>query len=275
MSHILKRFQTLLLSPFSSLLCVFTLLCVFSQAAEAAPKIPPKAPPTNEPVIQSRPLIAGDKVKNEKLKDYDGKVVELTTLLENKYTVLIYSNPNDLTDAEKNGYFEILHEPLKKLGYQFVVVSASEDSRATNRARAQSDVILLLDEKRASFEDMGLADVAARTAPARSGIFLVDPKLQILFEFSSSSREIPLSSEVLILAARVYRDKDKERDKIAPAAPPPNPDSHLQFPKPDPSIVNLLTYDDIARPDAWWAQVGIGTTIYDVDRNYWSPRWSP
>jgi hypothetical protein len=55
----------------------------------------------------------------------------------------------------------------------------------------------------------------------------------------------------------------------------PESDSHLQFPRPDPSIINLLSYDDIAHPDAWWLQFGVGATIYDVDRNYWAPRWSP
>lgn len=281
------------LKTISSLLLI-SIAIHFGEPAVAAPKPVSKTAPAvlakTDPIVQSRPLIAGDIVKSEKLTDYGGKPVELTSLLENKYTVLIYSNPNDLTEAEKVGYFEILYPPLKKLGYQFVVVYSSADERLSKLAEPKDDVILLVDEKHASFEDMGLADIAAKKAPARSGIFLVGPTKTILFEFSSSSRDIPLSSEVLILAARVYKEKDKgnqekkENDQKldaknktgeAPTANLASPISPLQFPRPDPSIVNLLTYDDIAHADSWWVQVGVGTSIYDVDRNYWSPRWSP
>jgi peroxiredoxin len=205
-----------------SLCALLAVSTVFSATAWAAPKKSPSksahskasnsptpAPNANEAVVQSRPLIAGDLVVNAKLRDNAGKSVELKDILADKYTVLIYSNPSDLTSGERVGYFEILDPPLEKLGYQFVLVSSSVDTGLPDKIRDSVGLTLLIDESHVSFEDMGLADVAAKKAPTRSGIFLVDPKGMILFEFSSSSRRVPLSSEVLVLAARVYRDYSK------------------------------------------------------------------
>ena len=181
----------------------------FAEAAPKAQKPTPQAPVNADVVVQSRPLIAGDLVKNEKLRDYQGNSVDLHALLKDKYTVLIYSNPDDLTSAERQGYFQILDQPLKRLGYQFVLISSSEDLAIPSDIKNSKDYRLLIDESHASFEDMGLADIAAKRAATRSGIFLIDPKHMILFEFSSASKSVPLSSEVLILAARVYRDHSK------------------------------------------------------------------
>lgn len=48
----------------------------------------------------------------------------------------------------------------------------------------------------------------------------------------------------------------------------------IPFSRPDESLLRLLTTEDITRSDAYWAQVGVGGTIYDPRRDLIAPRFS-
>ena len=49
----------------------------------------------------------------------------------------------------------------------------------------------------------------------------------------------------------------------------------FQLPYPDYGLMQLITDDDIARPNSYWIQFGVGGSFYDARRNELVGRWSP
>ena len=59
------------------------------------------------------------------------------------------------------------------------------------------------------------------------------------------------------------------------AAAAETPQYGLLFPAPDESILSLLTREDIANADSWFATAEVGASLYEARQDLFMPRWQP
>ena len=194
-----------------------------SQSASASPVATPPAPveKADANLVKIRPRVTGEYIAEVDLKTLTGEKVALGSLLQGQFTVLIFSKPENLWFESALGYFRRVVPYLKKMGYQIIVVTPDDydyiqDIGKRVKAGGSTNGILI-DESRKSFMAMGLTDTAVKDGPSINAIFLVSPVKQIMFQFASVSDLIPFSGEVLVLAARVYKDAFQTDSSLVPA----------------------------------------------------------
>ena len=174
-------------------------------------------------LVKARPRVTGEFVPDVELHTLQGEKVSLGKMLEGKFSVVTFSKPENLWFESALGYFKRVVPYLLKLGYQMVIITPDDYDYIRDigqRVKAGgSKTGLFIDESRKSFIAMGLTDTSAKDGPSINAIFLVSPTKQIMFQFASVSDLIPFSGEVLVLAARVYKDAFKTDSAFT--VPPP------------------------------------------------------
>lgn len=209
--------------------------------------------------------VVGDTVATGDLQTVDGKTVSLKSAVADQFTLLVFSRTSTLISEHDNGYFRQLVPQLSFLNYQIVLVTDELNETTQTIANSVSrNARILIDPKQKIFAEMGLGDGSGQT-PEAHALYLVSPKGKILFQYSSVSDAIPLSGEVLILAARVYRDS-YESEEIRPG---------FLFPSPDDSVIDLLKQHDIANSNSYFISAYVGGTAYEARQGLFMPRWSP
>lgn len=166
--------------------------------------------------IKARPRMVGEKVAEANLRTLDGKDIALIDLVRDKYTVLILGDPEFLRVPEIRRYLEVIEPHLMKLGYQTLIVLPLDVAAA--KPLQKGSVRIYSDESRAVFKAMGLADSEKKTAPYFTGVFLVGPGGDIRLQFVSTGEIVALSGDVLVLAARSFRDMDQAAPRSAAKA---------------------------------------------------------
>jgi Redoxin len=169
---------------------------------------PPPPQPTPSGQVLVRPRIAGEFIYDATVKNIKGESIGLGSVIENKFSIVVFSKPEHISLERARGYFKRLAPFIRDLGYQIVLVTTKKDDYVTEIAGRLKDEAgaVLLDESQQAFVAMGLADRPSKDDAAINAIFVVAPNKQIMFSFASVSDSIPFSGEVLVLAARVYRD---------------------------------------------------------------------
>ena len=184
-----------------------------AKSAATAPTPKPPIEHSDANLVKARPRVTGEFVPDVQLSTLQGEKVSLSKMLEGKFTVLTFSKPENLWFESALGYFKRVVPYLMKLGYQMIIVTPDDYDYIRDigqRVKAGgSRTGLMIDESRKSFMAMGLTDTSAKDGPSINAIFLVSPTKQIMFQFASVSDLIPFSGEVLVLAARVYKDAYK------------------------------------------------------------------
>ena len=176
-------------------------------------------PEKNLAPLNARPKITGEYIVESDLKTVGGQTLSLSTVLQGKYSVVVFSKPENIWFEAALGYFRKLVPYLTQMDYQVVVVTPEAYDYIKDIALAvETHGHVLIDADRKSFVGMGLMDQPAsgkpaKDAPAINAIYLVAPDRQIMFQYASVSDKIPFSGEVLVLAARVYRDAFRAREK--------------------------------------------------------------
>lgn len=295
-------------AAFAVLTLIFS--TIVARADVAAPVAPPLAASASSPAsaadgsndpttVKARPLVAGDMVPDFKVQDITGNTRSVKSVLNERYTMMVFAPIQSFGSENLRIYFMTIRAYIEKLGYQVVVVTTTPNPQQRAALYQRKDVTVYVDPDHLGFSAMGLADGRTEIASVIPCIFFVSPSGKILTQFASIDQKIPFSGDALVLAARVYRQIEennryagiRQGPTIAPTLmgdfpiAPMNSTSETPtntvvktdrtFALPDESVLNLLTIDDIARTNSYWAQGGVGVTAYDARRNTWSPRWSP
>jgi hypothetical protein len=198
--------------PLTLVAAVLTIATAFASSKKTGnPRLPAVAPdpqPTPSGQILVRPRIAGEFIYDATVKNLKGESLELGSLLTNRFSIVVFSKPEHISLERARGYFKRIAPYLLKLGYQIILVASRKDESLNDVAlRLKGDTgAVVIDETQQVFVAMGLADRPTKDEAAINAIYVVAPNKQILFSFASVSDSIPFSGEVLVLAARVYKE---------------------------------------------------------------------
>lgn len=142
------------------------------------------------------------------LRDSSGGSVSLMQAVGQRPAVIVFASRQGLEPGPRPlEQLSHVEKHLKNLGYQIVFVIASPASESSSvNLRLRRGNTFLFDEGRVGFARMGLLSATADGARVVESAFVVGKDGRILYQYSNVGGVVPLSGEVLLTAARVYRD---------------------------------------------------------------------
>lgn len=185
-----------------SLLIVFTLCLVSfnSWSKDTVLKAVPEA-------VKARPRIMGESLPFLQVQDAVGKNVVLHNYTSGQFTVLVFAGTSVAHDENQERYFKSLMPFFKKIGYKLIIVFPTEaaDPRVKS-LKIPDNLEAFFDPDKEAFTAMGLADKKSKDSATINGVFIVGPDEVIRFQNATISNSTPLSGEILVFAAKQYKD---------------------------------------------------------------------
>lgn len=188
------------------------------------------------------PLLLGDVIPDLQLKSVFGDDVKLSSLMKGKKTALVFYRGGWCFYC--NMHLGKLHEIEKKLlnmGWQIIAISSDLPKFAKEtKNKHEMNYTLLSDATLQGARKFGLAytvdptilnnlksngiDLEEHTGADHHllpvpAVFLVNPDMQIIFEYVNPNHKERLDPRLILSAASVYNGNMKEENKIAPQNP--------------------------------------------------------
>ncbi len=163
--------------------------------------------------VKARPRIMGESLPFLQVQDAVGKNVILHNFTSGQFTVLVFAGKSVARDSNQERYFKSLMPFFKKVGYNVILIfpTTASDPRVKS-LKIPDDIKAFFDPEKGAFTAIGLADKKSVDSPTLNGVFIVGPDEVIRFQNATISNSTPLSGEILVFAAKQYKDLYKKSE---------------------------------------------------------------
>lgn len=166
--------------------------------------------------VKVRPRVMGETMPAMQVLDASGKLVKLHDYTSGRFSLVIFLSDKTVPNPTQKQYFNSLTPFFKKLDYKLILIFPfSSDSSIFKSLSISDGVQYFFDPKKEAYTAMGLADKASEKSPVLTGFFIVGPDEVIRFQNATLGPSTPVSGEILVFAAKQYRDLYKKAEEKA------------------------------------------------------------